>query len=146
MENKTTLESPSIVEMNRVIQDWDGWERVYPGTASRKSRGLAQFENKDGRHWSCFISDGIGADTTIPYNTDWNYLMAVVEKISTDYNPVIRVGVCYIERKYLDKKRFAKEHKIDFDEVEPLASCNSKDFIGCVHQTVYDFIVFSKRG
>lgn len=69
------------MESNELIAKFDGWERVYPGTASRRSRGLAQFDNKDGRHWYCYIEDGIGEGVWPPFATNWNFLMPVIYKI-----------------------------------------------------------------
>lgn len=69
------------MEANELIAKFDGWERVYPGTASRRSRGLAQFDNKDGRHWHCYIEDGIGEGVWPPFESSWNFLMPVIYKI-----------------------------------------------------------------
>lgn len=69
------------MDASELIAKFDGWERVYPGTASRRSRGLAQFQNKDGRHWHCYIADGVGEGVWPPFQTSWDFLMPVIYRI-----------------------------------------------------------------
>lgn len=76
-DNKQEL---SVQEMSGVISGFDGWERVYPGTASRNNRALAQFKNKDGRTWHCYIGDGVGKDVYPPFATEWSFLIPVWNK------------------------------------------------------------------
>lgn len=76
------------------------------------------------------------------YHSDWNWLMAVVEKIDKLAVITIRPGICTIDRFYMNKRRYAKENNIPLDEVPPLAESNEKDFIGNVHEAVHQYITW----
>jgi len=77
------MTNEQIIEGNKALAEFNEWERVYPGKAPKDNRGLAQFKNKDGRFYSRPIHDGVGENATIPFNSDWNYLMPVIEKIES---------------------------------------------------------------
>lgn len=69
-------------EGNKLIAEFAGWVRVYPGTAPKDNRRMAQFEGPNGGYWASNISDGIGAHVWPSFHSSWDFLMPVVEKIS----------------------------------------------------------------
>src|SRR5689334_10524209 len=76
------MDNKDILEGNRLIAEFAGWERIYPGDAPIDQRGIAQWIGPDDQHWSDYINDGVGADVFPPFNLSWGLLMPVVEKIS----------------------------------------------------------------
>jgi len=105
---------------------------------------IAKFENRkfNGHYITKF---GPGTFNELPemkYHIDWNWLMVVVEMIDKIASISIRPGICTIDRLFMNKRKFAKDNSIKTEDVPPISECNEKDFIGNVHQAVYDFVVW----
>jgi len=66
------------------------------------------------------------------YIIDWNGLMPVVDKISDKASVVIRPrplkerSICTIEMYFIEKRKLAKETNISYEDIPPLAECNSE--------------------
>lgn len=77
----------------------------------------------------------------LKYNTSWDWLMPVVEKIDLNHaNVRVSTKICAITRKIIENRQYAKEHNIPFDEVPPIGECNTETFILNIFVAVTQFI------
>lgn len=117
-----------ILEGNRLIGQFMGYrmfDKRYP-----RNHGIGAPEAE----WKDMIVE------KAKYHCFWGWIMPVVEEIEKYAHVRIQVGICAINRKFMDAKLFAKEKGIPFDEVMPIAEHNDRDFIGNVWASVVDFI------
>lgn len=96
---------PSIIEMNRTICEFMGWEFK----KDPKFEHMAYFE---GRQMWCDNLQGVNKVLLegFKYHEDWNKLMPVVEKIEkefcNDFELIIYSSSCYINKWNHEKERY----------------------------------------
>lgn len=76
----------------------------------------------------------------LKYNTSWDWLMPVVEKIDLYANVRVSPKICSITMKFIEGKKYAKEHDMFFDFVPPIAECNHKGFMVNTWVAIIEFI------
>lgn len=125
---------PSIIEMNRIICEFMGWEFK----KDPKFEHMAYFE---GRQMWCDNLQGVNKVLLegFKYHEDWNKLMPVVEKIESIENK--RFGVCI---DVLDT--MIMDYKVGYDQGEKIViqtdiyPDNGDTKISITHAAVYQFI------
>ena len=119
----------SVIEGNKIIALFHGWRHV--PTSKGKGKGYWNFPEWGKASWD--------ADSFL-YHSSWDWLMPVVEKIGNTHNIRIQINVCSITRRFLDHRKYQKEHNIGFDEVPPIAEHDGSGFIENVWHAVVKFI------